>query len=655
MGTLRHRKQILLFLAAVLIPSLTLILFTRQLVRQEKELATKRTAEDRERRAREIGQALLLRLERMKLEEAQKEETLLIRPDEYRPGRPEILMLGLVEEGRLFLPWERPPEAATAPAGTNRNPRVAEFLRAGERAEFESKDLGLAADMFRRAFALGGREREYTRLLLARVLAKSGRTAEANEHYESLLAGPAREKDEDGIPLFLYSADRLSQTPGPSEKIVARIDADLKEKRWMSPQESSLIDSVLSRVTAHAAASDGVRSAAAGLRDLLRPNSGKAEKLVALQKDFSAYAFRLDTSGPASAAEPVWEVEPRGEWLLALGTLRSGLQSLLVIDIGELNSSLRRDEDFRQAFPEDIFLTAADRQPGESLGPKLRGLNLVFSNPPTSATAEGFSSIRPFYTLTMIAVVMFASLGGFLLWRDVRRELRSAEVRSQFAASVSHELKTPLTAIRMFAETMRMGRVRDEAMTDEYLDTIINESERLSRLLNNVLDASKIDQGKKLYRPTPQALAPILRTAARTMEYPLRQKGFTLRLDIEDGLPDVRVDADALEQALLNLIGNAIKYSGDAREIDLGLSRRDTWAVIRVSDRGIGIPLQDRPRIFERYYRVPSPENREIPGTGLGLSLVAHFVKTHGGRIEVDGGHGPGSVFSIHLPLEEGR
>ncbi len=162
----------------------------------------------------------------------------------------------------------------------------------------------------------------------------------------------------------------------------------------------------------------------------------------------------------------------------------------------------------------------------------------------------------------MAAVVIFAGLGGYLLWRDVQRDLNLAEIRSQFAASVSHELKTPLTAIRMFAETIRLGRIPSEETRNEYLDTIINESERLSRLLNNVLDISKIEQGKKIYRPQLVALAPIVRTAARTMEYPMHQRGFTLDLEVDDDLPDVSVDADALEQALLNLISNAIKYSG---------------------------------------------------------------------------------------------
>jgi hypothetical protein len=134
---------------------------------------------------------------------------------------------------------------------------------------------------------------------------------------------------------------------------------------------------------------------------------------------------------------------------------------------------------------------------------------------------------------------------------------------------------------------------------------------------------SKIEQGRKLYHPRPQPLAPVLRTAVRTIDYPLRQQGFSLRVDIDDALPDALIDGDALEQAVLNLIGNAIKYSGTGREIGVVLVREGDWAVIRVVDGGVGIPPGDRERIFEKYYRVPSPQNSEVPGTGLGLTLVS--------------------------------
>jgi signal transduction histidine kinase len=226
-------------------------------------------------------------------------------------------------------------------------------------------------------------------------------------------------------------------------------------------------------------------------------------------------------------------------------------------------------------------------------------------------------------------------------------------MRSQFVSSVSHELKTPLTAIRMFAETLRLGRSKSQKAQEEYLDTIVSESQRLTRLLNNVLDFSKIEEGKRSYRPEPASLSEIVQTAARAIEYSLNQQGFKLHIHIEEGLPEVRVDRDAIEQAVLNLLHNAMKYSGASRDIDLRLQKKDKHALIQVIDKGVGIDPKEKERIFEKFYRVSSEENKRLPGTGLGLTLVLHIVKAHGGRIEVKSEPNKGSTFSIYLPLEK--
>jgi two-component system phosphate regulon sensor histidine kinase PhoR len=140
----------------------------------------------------------------------------------------------------------------------------------------------------------------------------------------------------------------------------------------------------------------------------------------------------------------------------------------------------------------------------------------------------------------------------------------------------------------------------------------------------------------------------------RTIQYPLAQQGFALELTVCEGIPTVAVDRDAIQQAILNLLTNAMKYSGEHREIGVRVSAENGTAVIQVSDRGIGIPEKEQSLIFEKFYRVPSPENREIPGTGLGLPLVAHIAEGHGGTVQVKSRPGEGSTFSILLPLNAG-
>jgi signal transduction histidine kinase len=302
-----------------------------------------------------------------------------------------------------------------------------------------------------------------------------------------------------------------------------------------------------------------------------------------------------------------------------------------------------------------LRLAPGDSSEGRLLGPSFPGIKAEFVALEREGLFAEWDAQRSFYLLTLLLVLGVTLFGAYLLWRDVRRELRLAELRTQFVSGVSHELKTPLTAIRMFAETLRMRRPTDPQMQDEYLDTIVNESERLSRLLNNVLDFSKIEQGNKQYQPEPCSLAEIVEVSANAMQYPLQQQGFELHVDTTDDLPSVDVDRDAIEQAVLNLLTNAMKYSGESRDIDLRLSKCNGDALIEVSDRGVGIEPEEQTRIFERFYRAHTPENDHIPGTGLGLTLVEHIAKAHGGRVTVQSVPTKGSTFSLHLPLESSR
>ena len=345
---MRHRKQIFLFVVAVLIPSLTLVLFTQKIVRQEKELAVKRLSEERGRRAKEIGRDILLRLERMKLEELRNESAIQAHPDEYSPSRPEIVMLGVVEDGRLFLPWELRPAGFQTGRESPGSTETAKKMRAGEVAEFQKKDIALAENLYRQALARSENDqREYIRLLLARVLAKSGQTAESGKHYRVLLALHPRERDQDGIPLYLYAAERLSTAAESGQEIVARIGAALKERPWLSPPEASLADSVLERISAQAGSSDRLKTQVMSFRSALVSFMDKAQRLLVLQKGFSGYFFQRAGDRSARIADPVWEVGPKGDWLLGLGPPRENKQILLVVDIRVLSESLSTDADFR--------------------------------------------------------------------------------------------------------------------------------------------------------------------------------------------------------------------------------------------------------------------------------------------------------------------
>jgi signal transduction histidine kinase len=260
----------------------------------------------------------------------------------------------------------------------------------------------------------------------------------------------------------------------------------------------------------------------------------------------------------------------------------------------------------------EIAIKPADATLSESsaLGDRFPGLRIGFP------VGQGPSVLRSqsFYAVSLSVVLSLTLLGSYLLLRDVRRESRLAELRSQFVSSVSHELKTPLTAIRMFAETLQMHDSTDPQIQKEFLNTIVSESERLTRLLNNVLDFSRIERGQRNYHLVPTPMADVVRSAARTMQFPLSEQGFEFHVDVCDGLPLILLDRDALEQAILNLLSNAMKYSGNSRVIALKLRSENASALVQVVDHGIGIAPQERKRIFETFYRVASPENRAISG-----------------------------------------
>jgi signal transduction histidine kinase len=250
----------------------------------------------------------------------------------------------------------------------------------------------------------------------------------------------------------------------------------------------------------------------------------------------------------------------------------------------------------------------------------------------------------------LLLVVIALGLGA--TYRMVRRESEMARLKSDFVANVSHDLKTPLSLIRMFAETLELGRLPDEAARREYYGVITRESERLTRLINNVLDFSRIEGGRQRYELRPIAVEPLVHEAVEAFRHPLAQGGFKVEVDVAADLPEVPMDAEAMGQALANLIDNAIKYSGEGRR--LAVSARwggDREVRIEVADDGIGIPAAERERVFDKFYRVGRSETQGRRGSGLGLALVKHVVEAHGGRVTVDSRPGAGSRFVIRLPV----
>lgn len=270
----------------------------------------------------------------------------------------------------------------------------------------------------------------------------------------------------------------------------------------------------------------------------------------------------------------------------------------------------------------------------------------------TLPALAGGSGARSIYGLSL-ALVLAGSVGLFALYRMVSVVVRFSERRSNFVAAVSHELKTPLTAIRMYSEMLRDGMVPDEEKRHEYYTTITAESERLSRLIDNVLEFSRLGRGTREMRWVVGDLGPVVREAGDVLGPHAAAQGFRLEIEIAEDLPAVRFDRDAILQVLFNLVDNALKYARDATQktVHLIVDRDGDQVVVTVRDHGPGVPAASQKRIFEPFHREQSELTRRAQGTGIGLSLVKGLAEQMGAALRVRNAEGGGFAVGLAFPV----
>ncbi len=258
------------------------------------------------------------------------------------------------------------------------------------------------------------------------------------------------------------------------------------------------------------------------------------------------------------------------------------------------------------------------------------------------------------FMVTLSSIVVVA--GVVMIFVAAEKDRRISDLKSEFVANVSHELKTPLALVRMFAEMLQSGRVASDAKRQEYLDIIVTESERLSGLIENVLDFAKVERGRGAYDFTVGSIAEAVTRGVNVLRYRAERDGVELDLHVEPGIPLTRVDEKAIELATINLIDNALKYAPESKQIRVSVSRGDGVIFLRVSDDGPGIAPEERRNIFERFVRgrgEGAAEARKVRGSGIGLALVRHIAESHGGGAWVESNVGKGSTFVLTIPSPE--
>lgn len=615
MDRAQFNRQLFFFLLAVLLPSVVLVVFGFVFLRQQTEIAENRAVEQRTALAQATGRELEDRLNDLAAQAAERLDSTSSAP-RYPVG------YGLLWMGRLdgqefepawsFLP-KKPPvswgrlESAVEAAGRLeiRDRRFADAAVAYERLAGRTNDPRQRATAYQRA---------------ARTWLKGNRPERAAQNALQALKVPFEEQDEQGVPLAYYAVDNLLSMEVDSLREVAldRLRIDLDREDWFSPGLDYMVRVLLP------AESDSI---------LVAKGMERARQIEEVErlKSIVPGILRAGESGR-------WQ--GIGSWLVGSTLSADGPLSrhVFAFDLPALQGLL----------PEQVESVSFDGgERGLSLAPYLRDLRVELAPQESSLAMPRF-----FIVLGLGLLLGLTLFGGYLLWRDVRRETRLARLRAQFVSSVSHELRTPLTSIRMFADTLMAA---DDAPPEDrrrFLGIIANESERLTRMLNNVLNASRIEQGTMQYHMARGDVRDAVRAGVDAMQYAFDQEGVELRVEVPEEAIIAQHDHDAIEQAVLNLLTNALKYGG-RKPVALTLSHNGTPEChIQVADQGPGIDPDEHERILERFYRTESAQNQRVAGAGLGLSLVSHIVEAHEGRIAIKSEPGEGSTFTIHLPTE---
>ena len=282
------------------------------------------------------------------------------------------------------------------------------------------------------------------------------------------------------------------------------------------------------------------------------------------------------------------------------------------------------------------------------LGAPLEGFTLAAELPGDDPAAAVAFRNRTLYIALLVLLYVGIGVGFGLTLREIRRAYKLSRLKTDFVANISHELRTPLTSVRLFAETLRAGRAGSPEEIHECVDLLATEAERLSKLVEKLLDWSRLESGRRMLELSRTDVSGLLAEIGEA--YKAQQLPATYQTEMEPDLPALNVDRDAMAQVVLNLLHNAVKYTGNDKRIRVRARRSGKGVAIEVEDNGPGVRPQDRKRIFERFYRGDDLLSRSTEGTGLGLAISKKIVEAHGGRIELDSRIGEGSTFRIVLP-----
>jgi signal transduction histidine kinase len=537
-------------------------------------------------------------------------------------------------------------------------------FREGETAEFAEKDLRAAKKYYLSCLnnATGSSDSVKALNALGRVEVKLNDVENASARYNLIISNYFSVTDENGYPYIFYALPQLLKITGPgnSEKLVSIIELSLLK------MSSGLITLNYSTEELLVLLMNWVKGATLNEPEKFSQINGLIEGLNQQLQLVNIYGNEL--TGLLKKSNWSNYFTAGNNFIMVNSSTRGNHEFFLInpnlkdpagflLDRKKLFDTLEK-KDLQKGFEFEYLIEFPDGYLTNNNGQNLiysSQLNPYFPGQLIQIKLENEDLINDFvkrrswiYGIASVLLLVAMVLGVVLILRDISREKNMSRLRSDFISNVTHELKTPLTSIRMYAESILMGRVKSTTVQKDYLSVVVSESERLKRMINNILEFSKMEKQKQEYHFVEIMLSDILQKAINDMTYWLEEKGFKLIAEIDRDIT-VKVDPDKFHLVYTNLLSNAIKYSGDSRNIIIRLFRNSTAVITEVEDKGIGIAREYQVKIFEEFYRVHNKESGEITGTGLGLTVSREIVESHNGKILVVSEVGKGSKFSVIL------
>ena len=551
-----------------------------------------------------------------------------------------------------------------SPSNIRLSGRFVSAFSAGETAEFGERNLRKAKEYYLSGLSYSTGIIDSTKALnaLGRISVKLNDTGNAISYYSLIITNYSTVTDANGLPYVYYALPQLLKIPVTNylEKILSAIQLCLEKMEAGSVPMNYNTEELLSLVADWLKVNTSIyQQGSINIGNLISSLEQQAQFINLYGNELSELVKKGNRDNnpvAGNAFKVVNAISGNNQEFFLINTNFENPAGFL-IDNKKLLDTIAKT-DLQNGFEFDYIIEFPD-----SYSSRISGDNLVYTTQLNPLFPEQLIEIKPndenlikdlikrrgwIYGIASVLLLVAMCLGVVLILRDIAREKHLARLRSDFISNVTHELKTPLTSIRMYAESLMMGRVKSDQVQKEYLSVVVNETDRLKRMINNILEFSKMEKGKPEYHFVNSNLALILNASIHEMNYWLEKEGFDVVTEMDDKIY-VEVDPEKMKQAIGNLLSNAIKYSADTKKIFLRLFKKPEHVCIEVEDCGIGIPEDKLARIFEEFYRIEQKEG--ISGTGLGLTVVKEIIEAHNGTISVTSEIGKGSRFTVTIPL----